>query len=248
MKTYLLLLIGLVFWRPAVFAQVDIRGTVYDQSQQFPMRGVSVVSSGGTGTMTDSLGRYHLRVPSTDSISFSYLGRMTSKFPVKEIPVGVPFDMSLAVTVDSLPTVLVREPNYRLDSLANRKEYQKVFDYAPSYLKNMKTGSPNGRKAGFGVGLDLDMLLNPKENRRMLALQDRLEWEEKEGYIDHRWNRALVRRITRLEPPKLDSFMREYRPSYQFIKSCETDYEFYKYIQEWGRFFEENWKVLHKED
>ena len=33
------------------------------------------------------------------------------------------------------------------------------------------------RRAGFGVGLDLDMLLDPKENRRMLALQKRLEEE-----------------------------------------------------------------------
>jgi hypothetical protein len=81
----------------------------------------------------------------------------------------------------------------------------------------------------------------------MLALQKRLEWEEQDKYVDHRWNRAMVRRVTGLEPPKLDSFMRQYRPSYEFIKSCETDYEFYKYIQEWGRFFEENWKVLHKE-
>lgn len=245
MKTFLLFLPGLVFGSGTLFAQVEIRGTVYDQSQRFPMPGVSVITTGGGGTMTDSLGRYRIRVPLTDSISFSYLGRTTGKFPVKEIPAGVAFDMSLAVAADSLPTVLVREPSYRQDSLENRKEYQKVFDYAPGYLKNLKSG--NTRRVGFGVGLDLDMLLDPKANRRMLALQKRLEEEEQDKYIDHRWNRAMVRRITGLGPPKLDSFMREYRPSYQFIQSCETDYEFYKYIQEWGRFFEENWKVLHKE-
>ena len=245
MKTFLFLVLGLALGGPAVLAQVEVHGTVYDQSQRFPMRGVSVVSAGGIGTMTDSLGRYRIRLPLTDSIFFSYLGRTTSRFPVKEIPAGIPFDMSLAVAVDSLPTVLVREPSYRLDSLENRKEYQKVFEYEPAYLKNMKGGSM--RRAGFGVGLDLDMLLDPKANRRMLALQKRLEEEEQDKYIDHRWNRAMVRRITGLEPPKLDSFMRQYRPSYSFIQACETDYEFYKYIQEWGRFFEENWKVLHKE-
>jgi hypothetical protein len=243
MKTYLLVFIGLVLVSPAVFAQVEIRGTVYDQTQRFALSSVSVVSSSGGGTMTDSLGRYRLRAALGDSIQFSYLGRTTIKFPVKEIPAGAPFDMALAVAVDSLPTVLVRSPDYRQDSLENRKEYQKVFDYAPSYVKNLKSG--NTRRAGFGVGLDLDMLLDPKANRRMLALQSRLEWEEQDKYVDHRWNRAMVRRITALDPPKLDSFMRQYRPSYEFIKSCETDYEFDKYIQEWGRLFEENWKVLH---
>jgi len=245
MKIFFVLFLGLLFGGPVVFAQVDIRGTVYDQTQRFALPSVSVVSGGGGGTMTDSAGRYHIRVSLGDSIQFSYLGRMTTKFAVREIPVGVPFDMSLAVAVDSLPTVLVRSPDYRRDSLENRREYQKVFDYEPGYVKNLKSG--NMRRAGFGVGLDLDMLLDPKANRRMLALQKRLEWEEQDKYVDHRWNRAMVRRVTGLEPPKLDSFMRQYRPSYEFIKSCETDYEFYKYIQEWGRFFEENWKVLHKE-
>ncbi|HEY4110065.1 carboxypeptidase-like regulatory domain-containing protein [Puia sp.] len=245
MKTYLLLFFGFMLGGPVALAQVTIKGTVYDQTQRFVLPAVSVMSSSGIGTVTDSAGRYHIRVPSGDSISFSYLGRKTSMFPVSEIPVGVPFDMSLAVAIDSLPTVLVREPNYRVDSLENRKEYQKVFDYAPGYLKNMK--SSNMRRPGFGVGLDLDMLLNPKANRRMLALQKRLEDEEQDKYIDHRWNRAMVRRVTGLEPPKLDSFMRQYRPTYSFVQSCDTDYEFYKYIQEWGRIFEENWKVLHKE-
>jgi hypothetical protein len=245
MKTYLLVFIGLVLVAPTLFAQVEIRGTVYDQTQRFALPSVSVVSSSGIGTKTDSLGRYHLRVPLGDSIQYSYLGRTTNKFPVREIPVGVPFDMALAVAVDSLPTVFVRSRNYLQDSLENRKEYQKVFDYAPDYVKNLKSG--NTRRMGFGVGLDLDMLLNPKANRRILTLQSRLEWEEQDKYVDHRWNRAMVRRITGLEPPRLDSFMRQYRPSYGFIQSCETDYQFYKYIQEWGRLFEDNWKVLHPE-
>jgi len=243
MRTYFCLLVGLVLGGPAVLAQVDIRGTVYDQTQRFALPSVSVVSSSGGGTTTDSAGRYRIRVSLGDSIQFSYLGRTTSRFPVREMPVGVPFDMALAVAVDSLPTVLVRSPDYRQDSLENRREYRKVFDYEPAYVKNFKSGST--RRAGFGVGLDLDLLLDPKANRRMLALQKRLEEEEQDKYINHRWNRALVRRITGLEPPKLDSFMRQYRPSYEFIKSCETDYEFDKYIQEWGHFFEENWKVLH---
>jgi hypothetical protein len=237
------LFFGLLFFGRAAFAQVELRGTVYDQSARFGLSSVSVMSTGGAGTATDSAGRYHIRVASTDSISFSYLGRPTRKFPVREIATGVPFDMALEVAIDSLPTVLVRERSYRLDSLENRREYQKVFDYAPNYLKTMK----ENRGRGLGVGLDLDLLLDGKANRRMLALQKRLEEEEQDKYVEHRFSRATVRRVTGLEPPKLDSFMRQYRPSYEFLQSIATDYEFYKYIQEWGQFFEENWKAVHKE-
>jgi hypothetical protein len=207
------------------------------------VRGVSVLAVSGRGTMTDSLGHYRVVLSVNDSISFSYLGRATSKTAVRDLPQGYPFDISLHVTVDTLPTATVWNRSYRLDSLENRKEYKKVFDYNGSVLHNMRMS----QRGGFGIGLDFDRLLDGKANRRMEALQSRLEWEEKDNYIDHRWSVAVVKRVTGLESPALDTFMRQYRPSYEFIQSCETEYEFYKYIQEWSRFFVEDWNVAHKD-
>ena len=237
-----LLVAALPLIATATLGQVQVSGTVYDKSMMYGMRGVSVMGASGTGAITDSLGHYHIRLAIGDSIYFSYLGRSTSKFPVKDIPLGFPFDMSLEVAVDSLPSVFVRSGNYREDSLENRREYKKIFDYEADYLTGMKS---NRRGAGFGVGLDFDLLLDGKKNRRMLAFQQRLEEEEKDKYIDHRFTRAIVKRITGLQPPALDTFMRQYRPSYEFIQSCETEYDFYKYILEWAQFFEKDWKVTH---
>jgi hypothetical protein len=208
----------------------------------YGMRNVSVMGASGAGTLTDSLGHYQIRLDAGDSIFFSYLGRSTAKFPVKDVPLGFPFDMSLEVAVDSLPSVFVRSANYREDSLANRKEYKKIFDYDADYLTGMKS---NRRGAGLGVGLDFDLLLDGKKNRRMLAFQQRLEEEEKDKYIDHRFTKAIVKRVTGLQSPALDTFMRQYRPSYEFIQSCETEYEFYKYILDWSKFFEQDWKFSH---
>jgi len=224
-----------------VMGQVQINGTVYDKSLQYAMRGVSVIGASGAGTVTDSLGHYHIKLAVTDSIYFSYLGRATMKFAVKEIPAGYPFDMSLEVAVDSLPTAFVQSSSYRLDSMENRNEYKKIFNYEANYLDNMNAN----RRGGVGIGLDLDMLLDGAKNRRMLAFQDRLQWEEKEKYVDHRFTKAVVKRVTGLEPPAIDTFMRQYRPSYEFITSCETEYEFYKYILEWSKFFEKDWKATH---
>jgi hypothetical protein len=226
----------------AVSGQVLISGTVYDQSQRFAMVGVSVIGVSGTGTTTDSTGSYRIRLFSGDSLYFSYLGRATARFAVKDIPPGYPFNMSLDVAIDSLATVFVQSRNYLADSLANRKEYEKVFEYGTHYIDKVGT---RGRGAGMGVGIDFDMLLNGKKNRQMMALQRRLEEEEKDKYVDHRFNRALVRRITGLEAPALDTFMKEYRPSKEFIQTCETDYEFYHYIQEWGKLFADDWKSSH---
>jgi hypothetical protein len=216
--------------------QVEIKGTVYDRSALYAMPGVSVLATSGAGTMTDSAGHYLIRLGRGDSLYFSYLNKFTAKFAVKDIPSVYPFDMSLQVDIDTLPSVFVRPRDYRQDSLANREEYRKVFDYSPDYLSNMKM--PKGsRGGGMGMGFNLDMLFDAKKNRQMEALKSRLEWEEQDNYVDHRFTRALVRRITGLEAPALDSFMRIYRPSYEMIKSFETEYQFYKYIFDWGKTF-----------
>jgi len=97
----------------------------------------------------------------------------------------------------------------------------------------------------MGVGLDLDLLLNGKENRRMEAFQDRLVWQEQQNYVDHRFSKAVVKRVTGLQPPALDTFMRQYRPSYQLVKSFATDWEFYEYILNSSKFFLPIWKEEH---
>jgi hypothetical protein len=239
----LLFFLNLAVAGGGVSAQVEVKGTVYDISAQYPLRGVSVMTVSGKGTQTDSVGRYRLLLSVNDSVSFSYLGRATSKTAVKDMPEGYPFDISLHVAVDTLPTATVWNRSYRLDSLENRKEYQKVFDYNGNILHSMKAS----RGAGFGVGLDFDMLFDGKANRRMETMQKRLIWQEQDNYIDHRWSVAVVKRVTGLVPPALDTFMRQYRPSYEFIQSCETEYEFYKYIQEWAKFFIEDWNTAHKD-
>jgi hypothetical protein len=214
-------------------AQAVISGTVYDGSQRVRLPGVSVMSTSGAGTATDSLGHYSIRLASGDSLYFSYLGKYTAKFPLRTLDPGQPFDMSLDLAPQSLPEVFVQSRNYLLDSLETRREYKKIFEYEADYL----TDAQSGTGGGVGVGLDLDMLLQPRKVRRMEAFQQRLIWQERENYIDHRWNPSLISKITGLEPPVLDSFMRLYRPSYEYLQSFETEYQFYKYIRDCARFY-----------
>ena len=127
--------------------QVEIKGTVYDESRLFAMPGVSVLGTSGQGTTTDSVGEYHILLHPGDSIYFSYLGRHTGKIPVNRIVKNYPLDMSLAVKIDSLPLVVVRPKPYRYDSAENRDEYRNVFDYQPE-----------------------NIIFGARKNRQMLAL------------------------------------------------------------------------------
>nr|WP_262898100.1 carboxypeptidase-like regulatory domain-containing protein [Niastella soli] len=230
LKRYIILFL-LVFGSLTGFSQlqVQVKGKVFDMTQQVPLVSVSVISTGGTGTMTDSLGRYTIYVKESDSISFSYLGKGTPKYPVSAIPNQQNFEISLHVNVTELKPIMVKQRNYHLDSIANRQEYAKAFNYKKPGLGIVH---PNTQNAAVGVDLDqLVDVFNFKKNRRMAAFRDRLVEEEKEKYIDHRFSRALVIRLTQLRGAELDTFMVRYRPDLVLVETA-TDYELQSYIKQ----------------
>ena len=214
-------------------AQVKVSGTVYDISKSIPLQSVSVLTTSGHGTVTDSSGHYIITAYESDSIYFSYLNKPTAKFPVRAIPNIFAFDISLHVPVAELPVVRVKLPNYHMDSLQNRRDYEKVFNYRRPGL-----GISSGQ-GGAGVGLDLDEFINIfrfRHNKRMLAFQHRLEQEEQDKFIDHRFTKATVRKINGLSGDSLNLFMKQYRPSYEFTQ-VSNDYEFLEYIKLAGEAF-----------
>ena len=231
LKGYIILIL-LVIVSVAGFSQVQvqIKGKVFDMTQQVPLHSVSVLSTGGTGTVTDTLGRYTIYVHENDSIWFSYLGKGTPKYPVKTIPNQQNFEVSLHVNVTELKPIMVKSPNYHLDSIANRQEYAKAFNYKKPRLAIV---APASGTTGAAVGVDLDQLIdvfNFRKNRRQAAFRDRLVLEEKEKYIEHRFSRALVIRLTQLRGADLDTFMVRYKPDLHFVETS-TDYEFQSYIK-----------------
>lgn len=212
---------------PAGAQLYKIRGTVYDSSRTYPLEAVSVLSSSGRGTSTNVDGIYEIDVTEKDSIWFSYLGKPTMKFPVATIHNTLQFDISLHINIPTLKEVKIRPKNYRQDSLQNRQDYAKIFNYQKPKLK---TVAP---QYGAGVGFDLDEIVNMfrfRRNRSMAGFQKRLLEQEEEKFIEYRYSKALVRRLTLLTGNELDSFMRRYRPSYTFTRFA-SDYDFQSWIK-----------------
>jgi len=200
-------------------------------SKTRPLAGVSVMSTSGRGTATNDLGNYTLEVNENDSIFFSYLGKPTVKFSVKNIPNLGRFDLSLHVQTNILPTYLVMPPSYKYDSAKNREDYAKVFNYKKPGLGISTTPMGAG---GAGVGLDLDQLINVfrfRKNKSMLSFQRRLVAEEEDKFIDHRFSKTMVKKITSLNGADLDRFMKLYRPTYEFTQ-ITSEYEFLSYIKQ----------------
>jgi hypothetical protein len=208
---------------------VTVHGVVYNIYGTTPLEAATVSSTSGRITVTDSSGNYIIVVPQTDSIWFSYLGRSTRRFAVRDINPNNGFYVSLQVDPVVLKAAKVTPRDYRADSLQNRKDYEKYFNYK----KPMIHPTPGVTGGGLGVSINIDTLIYMFEFnkiRRAKAFQKRLINDEQEKYVDHRFSRSLVLKVTHLEGDALDSFMVQYRPSYEFCVRA-TDYDLYEYIK-----------------
>lgn len=215
----------------AADSQITIRGTVFDISKKSPLEGVSVMANSGAGTTTDILGNYSLRVRLDDSIYFSYLGKPTPKFAVKAMMATNNFDVSLHVNSNVLPEVFVRPRSYKQDSIQNRLDYAKIFNYHKPRLDVNMAPAGSGQT---GVGFDLDGIIDMlrfKKQKSMLLVQERMVEQERDRFINHRFTKGLVKKLTNLDGEDLALFMRMNRPGYDFTVSA-SEYEFYSFIKE----------------
>ena len=235
MKKFLLIFFLLIGF--AAIAQqkkqgyITISGAVFDITARQPIEAVAVLSTSGNGTLTDSLGRYSITVKWSDSIWFSMLGKTTMKYPVDTIANVEQFNIMIHVRVGDLPEVRIRSKNYKLDSIENRKDYAKVFNFKKPTLS--LSSNKNYNPGGVSVGFDLQEIINMfrfKRNRSLAALQKRLLQQEQDKYLDYRFNKNFVRKLTKLQQPELDSFMNKYRPDYELLKTL-NDLEFGYFIE-----------------
>ena len=211
------------------FGQIIISGTVYDSTKLYVVPGVKVLSTSGLETITDSLGAYHINVSENDSISFFFRGKSTVKFAVKAMTDYTSFDISLRIRINAkyklLQGVTVFSNTYHRDSVENRMEYSKIFDYE-------KPGIHSSFEPGGPAGLDLDALIgmfNRRKKREDLAFQKRLIEDEQDRYVNYRFSPKVIHRITGLSGDTLTRYIKLYMPSYQFVVSS-TLTEFYQYI------------------
>jgi hypothetical protein len=202
---------------------------VFDMSRTVPVKGVTVNSNSGSVAYTDSLGHYSIFITENDSLWFSYAGKSTAKFPINNLNNYEGFDVAIHITLASkykmLPEARVYSRTYKQDSLQNRMDNARAFGFE---RPGLQTSDFNTGVAGF----DLDGIIGAfrfRHNKNMEKLREFMIEKEQERYVDYRFNKKLVRRITLLDSSKLEKFMKVYRPTYEFASNA-SEYDFHKYI------------------
>ncbi|HTB52082.1 MAG TPA: carboxypeptidase-like regulatory domain-containing protein [Ferruginibacter sp.] len=228
-KTYFLI-VCLLFVAGNIFGQLTVSGTVYDSTRTIPVKNVLIKSKTGHHVVTDSVGYYTIPVQKNDSLVFIYRNKSTPEFAVSEIEDRSNFDVALRVRVlgkfKTLKEVTITSRSYQEDSIENRQDYEHIFDYhRPGLQTSIAENSGN-------AGLDLDELIDAfrfRRNKELHLMQQRLEEEEREKYVDYRFNKVLIKRITTIDSTDIDVFMKRYRPGFEFTQSS-TIADFYQYI------------------
>ena len=160
------------------------------------------------------------------------------KYPVDTISNTDRFNVMLHLRAFDLPEVTVRNSFYKFDSLQNRRDNAKGFDFRKPTLR--LSSNPNYNPGGLTVGFDINEIINMfrvKRNNSLLHLQRRLIMQEQDNYVSSRFTKPFVRKITKLTSPELDSFMVRYRPDYETVLRLndlelgymvQKDYEIYR--------------------
>lgn len=213
-------------------AQVTtIRGVVYDISGHRPVEAV-IVNSNSTRSITDSLGRYIIVLKAKDSLWFSLYGKNTQKFPVDTISDPQNFNVMIHVIGYDLPEVRVRNSYYKYDSIQNRNDYAKYFNYRAPGLKlsnNQQLFGPSGLTVGFDLNEFINMFRFHR-NRNLQFLQNRLIAQEQEKYVNNRFTKKFNQKLTHLEGDELIKFMNFSRPTYEML-GLMNDLELGVYIE-----------------
>jgi hypothetical protein len=169
---------------------------------------------------SDMGGNYKIPAVKGDTLIFSSAGYQpdtaivnTWMFLEKE-----GYTVFLKPNIVTLQTVQVDESsNYTKDSIARHEQYAWLDQVHREKLAG-------GKRFSDGVGISMSPLsyFNKKEVQRR-KFRKRLAQQEKEYYIDSRFPRTYVARVTGLHGDSLQTFVIRYRPSYDFCRSASQE-------------------------
>lgn len=198
-------------------AQRLIRGHVYGaKTSTSPVDSIQLRTYSGQVAYSQKDGSYQISgEPTGDTLFVSYKGRDIMHYPISLISTPEKFDIYLQNPAfydnsysNQLEDVQVTTRNYSTDSLYNRRMYADVYNYEKPKFNPFSpiTSVINVFSQGY---------LNRQKRYREFAISN-----EKEGYVDSRFTRSYVAKVTGIQDDdELRAFMKKYRPSYEQMKS-----------------------------
>lgn len=209
-----------------------LAGRVIDKNTGQPVNGATV-SLGKVTAFTDLSGGFSITASAgDDSVKVTHWGYKTYTAALSRMIATVvimlePADIKLKEVVIRSD----RRQSFKQDSIDNRVNYAKQFNYTGPKVMDAFTGNTN-RQPGELISINPVLLIaaltkksTPEYKFHKILLRD-----EQSEYISQKFNRGIVSKITGLKGDTLATFVVNYRPTYPFAKKA-TDYDMEVYIK-----------------
>lgn len=235
-----LVLLMILFTGVCSYGQ-KITGIVIDQTTKQPVSGVAI-SLGDSKTSTNFQGLFEIELTGlNDSLKVAHFGYKTYKAPLSKAITTVHIELEPAVI--SLKEVTIhsnRDEDFKKDSIENRIAYAKQFNYKGPTIMDAFTGNTN-RQPGELISVNPFIIIAAltKKSTPEYKFNKILIRDEEAEYVDRKFNKGIVSRITGLKGDTLSEFLVNYRPAYQFAKKA-TDYDMELYIKDCLKKFEKD--------
>jgi hypothetical protein len=210
-----------------------VQGYLKDSVTNAPITLASVRNiNTNTTVMTNGKGRFSIEVGENHILSFAAVGYFFDTLQYNTTYAGqdtlYPFLVPLARDLGNV-TVTTRGMNrYQLDSMERRKDFlQDIANYTIPTVSQANSGA--------GIALNIDRFSKHEKNKRK-AMRF-YETNEKEAYINYRFNTTLVQSMTGFKDEKLHQFIQQYRPSYEWLRKHTAEEDILYYINEQLKLF-----------
>jgi hypothetical protein len=198
-------------------AQQFLTGKVYVKGSSDTLISVSIHNiTAQRYDLSDEDGSYRIQVMPGDHVAFSSVGHKPDTITVTASMMTASYPVFLEIKAQTLQAARVEFTNYQLDSMDRRKEYAWVYDHG------QESKLEHERKSD-GVGVTMNIFRNTSSAAKQRErLQKRLSKEEQDYYVDFRYNKDYVGKITHLKGDSLKTFMQKFRPSYDYCRKAAT--------------------------
>ena len=208
-----------------------VSGVVIDKLSKQPVPG-ALVRIGKNNTRTNQAGQLEIAISHpSDSLKISAMTYKTAIVPAGKPNVFITIELE-PKTTNLNEVTIYGDKSFKKDSLANRADFKKQFNYKAPRVIDAFTNGGNyvpGQLISINVLLLVQALT--KKSTPEYKFNKVLIRDEHEQYVDEHFNRGNVSRITNLQGDTLLAFLVKYRPAYEFVLKS-TDYDMEVYIKD----------------
>jgi hypothetical protein len=200
------------------WAQQFLTGKVRKQASTEILVSVSIYNTTlRKHDLSEENGSYRIQAAPGDRVIFSNVGYRSDTLIITKEMLSGDYPINMEPKAETLQAVRVGElSNYQLDSMARRQEYAWIYDHGEQKLVEKE-------RKGDGVGINLAIFRHSSSiDKQREGLKKRLMQEEKDDYIEYRYSRDYVAKLTHLQGDSLFRFMRDFRPSYDYCRKAAT--------------------------